>query len=247
MLENINKLEIYIFSAISGLSIMRKLNKNEYIELVAKSKVFEADSFGEKVLRFSDGNYMKLFRRKRLFSSASFYPYWLRFVHNASKLKSLNVPTLRSVIEVVKVPHAKKTAVIYEPLPGFTVKQLLQKNSFNDELMKNLGTFIANLHKKGIYFSSLHLGNIVFTPKGDFGLIDITDLRTFPFAVPLFALKTNMRYLFQSRQGLRLINDENKIDIFVSAYIKNITERNKTKMTDFLLTQRKTTLNQSKT
>jgi len=221
---------------------MRKLNKNEYIELVAKSKVFEADSFGEKVLQFPNGNYMKLFRRKQLFSSALFYPYWLRFIHHASKLRSLDIPTLKSVIEVVKVPHLNKTAVIYEPLPGFTIKQLLQKSSFDNDLIKNFGTFIANLHKKGVYFSSLHLGNVVLTPEGDFGLIDISDLRTFPFAVPLFALKPNMRYLFQSRQGLQLINDESKIDIFISAYIENITKRNAAKITDFLAIQKKLTL-----
>jgi tRNA A-37 threonylcarbamoyl transferase component Bud32 len=149
------------------------------------------------------------------------------------------------VIEVVKVPHAKKVAVIYEPLPGITIKQLLQSSSFDDKLIKRFGGFVASLHKKGVYFSSLHLGNIVLTPEGEFGLIDISDLRTFPFAVPLFALKTNMRYLFQSRQGLQLINNESKIDIFISAYIKNIAKRNKVKMTDFLLTQKK--LNQSKT
>ena len=226
---------------------MKKLNKNEYKELVAKAKVFEADSFGEKVLQFPNGNYMKLFRRKRLFSSALFYPYWLRFIHHASKLRSLGIPTLKSVIEVVKIPHAKKVAVVYEPLPGFTIKQLLQKNSFDNDLIENFGIFVADLHKKGVYFSSLHLGNVVLTPKGEFGLIDISDLRAFPFAVPLFALKTNMRYLFQSRQGLQLINDESKIDIFISAYIKNITERNKAKMADFLLTQKKATFNQSKT
>ncbi|RLD10745.1 MAG: toluene tolerance protein [Chlamydiae bacterium] len=217
---------------------MRKIKENEYKELVAKSKAIEADSFGEKVLQFPNGNYMKLFRRKRLFSSALFYPYWLRFIHHISKLRRLGIPTLKSVIEVVKIPHAKKVAVIYEPLPGFTIKELLQSSSFDDKLIKKFGVFVANLHKKGVYFSSLHLGNVVLTPKGDFGLIDISDLRTFPFAIPLFALKTNMQYLFQSRQGLQLINDESKIDIFISAYVKNITERNKAEMTDFLITQK---------
>ena len=221
---------------------VRKIGENEYKEIVTKSKVLEKDSFGEKVLQFPDGNYMKLFRRKRFFSSALFYPYWLRFVHHASKLKSLNVPTLKSVIEVVKVPHSKKTAVIYEPLPGLTIKQLLQENSFEDELIKKLGLFVATLHKKGIYFSSLHLGNVVLTPEREFGLIDISDLRAFPFAVPLFGLKTNMRYLFQSRQGLKLLKEENKIDIFNFEYLENITKRNKVKMAEFLEIQKGFTL-----
>ncbi len=221
---------------------MRQITQTKYIDLLNKSKVIEADNFGEKVLRLPNGNYMKLFRRKRLFSSALFYPYWLRFVWHASALKRLNILTIGTVIEIVKIPHAKKTAVIYEQLPGQTIKQLLEKNSFDNNLIEKFGEFVALLHKKGIYFSSLHLGNIVLTPEEKFGLIDICDIRFVYFALPLFALKTNIRYFSFSRQGLKLLNNKNKIDIFISAYIKNITKRNRKKIAEFLATQKELVL-----
>ncbi len=221
---------------------MRRITQAKYIDLVNKSKIIEADSFGEKVLLLPNGNYMKLFRRKRFLSSALFYPYWLRFVWHASVLKRLNILTIGSVIEIVKIPHAKKTAVIYEQLPGQTIKQLLEKNTFDNNLIEKLGEFVALLHKKGIYFSALHLGNIVLTPEKEFGLIDICDMRSVYFALPLFALKTNIRYFFLSRQGMKLLNNENKIDIFVSAYLKNITKRNRKKIAKFLETQKELVL-----
>lgn len=43
-------------------------------------------------------------------------------------------------------------------------------------LLEQLAGFFRNLHRKGIYFRSMHLGNIVLTPSGTLGLIDIADL-----------------------------------------------------------------------
>ena len=217
---------------------MRKISEAEYDEIVKKTKVIESDKFGEKVLLYEDGNYMKLFRRKRLFSSALIYPYWLRFVWNTAGLKKMKIPTFASILEVVKVPHSKKTAVIYEPLLGETIKHLLLKGEFGDDMISKLGTFVAEIQKRGVYFSALHLGNIVLTPEGEFGLIDISDMRLVYFPIPLFTLKTNMRYFFHSRQGLKFLKSEKAIDLFVSAYLANITKWNRKKMEKFLALQK---------
>ena len=44
------------------------------------------------------------------------------------------------------------------------------------DLLEQLARFIAELHQAGVYFRSLHLGNVVLTPQGKLGLIDIADL-----------------------------------------------------------------------
>jgi len=36
---------------------------------------------------------------------------------------------------------------------------------------------VRQLHERGVYFRSLHLGNVVRTPDGRLGLIDISDVR----------------------------------------------------------------------
>lgn len=63
----------------------------DYQALRKDAEVIEADFFGDKVLRLEDGNFMKLFRRKRLISSAVFFPYAQRFSDNAQELRNRGV------------------------------------------------------------------------------------------------------------------------------------------------------------
>ena len=62
---------------------MQELDLSAYESLRAGATVLEADKHGDKVLRLPDGNFVKLFRRKRLISSAALYPYAQRFADNA--------------------------------------------------------------------------------------------------------------------------------------------------------------------
>ena len=67
--------------------------------------------------------------------------------------------------------------MLYSPLQGRTLKDIYldAPDAFTTQL-PNLVDFIRTLHLRGIYFRSLHLGNIVRTPEGSLGLIDIADL-----------------------------------------------------------------------
>ncbi len=53
--------------------------------------------------------------------------------------------------------------------------------------------FVIGLHDKGIYFRSLHLGNVVCTPDGRLGLIDFSDLRIHPWSLGNYLRARNMR------------------------------------------------------
>ena len=153
---------------------MKKLSKEGYLTLREGAEVIEADAHGDKVLLLSDGTYLKLFRRKRLISTALIFPYAQRFTQNATKLARLNIPTV-SIIELYLIPSVQRTAVHYNPLAGTTLRNLPE--GINEALANKLGTFIRDLHDKGIYFRSLHLGNIVLTQKNQLGLIDISDMK----------------------------------------------------------------------
>lgn len=43
----------------------------------------------------------------------------------------------------------------------------------------SLGRDEIDLHEKGIYFRSAHLANVILTPDGKLGPIDISDMKTF--------------------------------------------------------------------
>ena len=61
---------------------MQSIDHSTYEALRKGAQVLEADGSGDKVLRLADGRMLKLFRRKRLLSSALFFPYAQRFANN---------------------------------------------------------------------------------------------------------------------------------------------------------------------
>lgn len=142
----------------------------------------EADRHGDKVLLLADGSYLKLFRRKRLLSSAAWYPYARRFADNTRALARLGIPCPQ-VIELFRLPRIERDAVHYLALPGETIRRMVAAgipDSQADELRHQIREFVDHLHDLGIYFRSCHLGNIVLTPQGELGLIDVADLKLYP-------------------------------------------------------------------
>lgn len=160
-------------------SALHQLRSEDYLQLRAGAHVIEADHHGEKVLLLADGTYFKLFRRKRLISSAAWYPYARRFADNADALAQLGIPCPQ-VIELYRVPEIDRDAVHYRALPGETLRHAIAAGLTEDEasrLRHEFRQFVDRLHDCGIYFRSCHLGNVVLTPTGEMGLIDIADLQ----------------------------------------------------------------------
>jgi hypothetical protein len=156
---------------------LQTISHNAYLALRARAFVIERDAFGDKVLRQEDGGYVKLFRRKRWISSAAWYPYAQRFADNAGRLHALAIPC-PEVTGIYRIPTIERDAVTYRPLVGDTLRTLAEKEGYLPlRLISQIGTFIARLHANGVYFRSLHSGNVLLCPDGQFGLIDIADMR----------------------------------------------------------------------
>ena len=158
---------------------MKKLAHTDYLALREGATVIEADRFGEKVLLLPDGSYVKLFRRKRLISSAAWYPYARRFADNAQALAQRGIPCPR-IIDLYRIQAIERDAVHYHPLTGTTLRHLVRDGvdaATEQRLRTAFNRFVRRLHDLGIYFRSLHLGNVVLTPDDELGLIDISDVR----------------------------------------------------------------------
>lgn len=85
----------------------------------------------------------------------------------------------------------------------------------------SLGIFISKLHNLGIYFRSLHFGNIVQTPEGELGLIDIADMSIFPQALGLGRRLRNFRHIHRERYSTRLLSAEAK-EILIQSYANSM-------------------------
>jgi hypothetical protein len=174
----------------------------EFLALKTGAEVLEADLYGEKVLLLTDGSILKLFRRKRLITSAAWYPYAQRFVDNAEALARRGIPIPR-VIEAWRVPSVKRDAVRYWPLAGKTLRALTveggeELDADGERRTKRLFTaFVIRLHALGIYFRSLHLGNVILTPNGELGLIDFSDLRIYRRPLSTFMRRRNIRRMLE--------------------------------------------------
>lgn len=172
-----------------------RLSQVDFDQLTLGAKVLEADSHGAKVYLLGDGNILKVFRRKRLISSALLRPYSRRFIDNAARLAQMGIPTLE-VISHHKLDLPGRTAVLYRPLPGQTLLQLSREPGFSwDGLLPQLVELIRQLHRSGIYFRSLHLGNVVMTPDQRLGLIDVADMRFLRAPLPARMVRRNVQHM----------------------------------------------------
>ncbi|HPR83865.1 MAG TPA: hypothetical protein PLD51_08405, partial [Pontiellaceae bacterium] len=97
----------------------------------------------------------------------------------------------------VQIPHLNRTGVIYQPLAGRTLRQVAKDGQFTAQLAGLLGAFIAGLHRQGVYFRALHLGNVVLCPDGTLGLIDISNLTAYPWRLGQRAGMRNLFHLFR--------------------------------------------------
>ncbi|MBV6286442.1 toluene tolerance protein [Pseudomonas aegrilactucae] len=196
---------------------MQALEHARYLALREGAQVLEADGTGDKVLRLQDGSMLKLFRRKRLITSAAWYPYARRFADNCTTLAERAIPCPH-VRQVYRIAEIARDAVHYDPLPGHTLRQLLDQPQGSEQLRAQLGAFIAQLHEKGIYFRSAHLGNVVLTPEGELGLIDIADLRTYSRPLHKRLRLRNFKHMLRYPQDRAWLLGSGS-DAFSSAYL----------------------------
>ena len=139
--------------------------------MLEKSEVLMKDRHGLKVIGTPDGRIVKFFRRKRLLSSALWDPYVKRFARNAENLKKAGIPTVE-VTGVFRVSSLKRDAVVYHRMEGESLRDLPVKEA----RIGAFAAFFAELHRKGVFFRSIHFGNVLKLPDGRLGLIDIADM-----------------------------------------------------------------------
>lgn len=198
---------------LSKLSV-RSLSADDAQRMTINASVVEEDGLGPKVLKLEDGSFLKLFRARRWHTYGSFYPYSERFAENSQRLArtGLNTP---AILDLYRMPNGS-SAVRYQPLPGRTLRQVLQAMpsvSMRQALVQRYGRFLAELHERGVYFRSLHLGNVLLLEDGEFGLIDLADLRLLPSPLNLELRRRNLRHMQRYTEDRRWLFDAHFTDL----------------------------------
>ena len=177
---------------------MKRIDQETYEQLLASATVLERDGYGAKVLALADGSLVKVFRRKRWLSTALVFPYALRFARNARRLAERGFVSVQ-VLDTAYCPALARHLVTYRPLPGVTLRQALKAAAVQrPQLLAAFAAFVATLHHEGIYFRSLHFGNVIVSPSGSsLGLIDVADLRTYAWPLPSFLRVRNFSHMLR--------------------------------------------------
>lgn len=187
-------------------------------QLSQNARIIEEDGLGPKVLRLEDGSFLKLFRRRRWYTSGTFNPYSERFAVNSEQLRRAGIPT-PEILGLYRLEDGS-SAVHYSPLPGHTLRQVLQgitAPAVRQALVERFGKFMAQLHEQGVYFRSLHLGNVLVLEDGEFGLIDLADLRIYPSPLSLSLRQRNLRHMQRYTEDKRWLFEDH-FDALLQGY-----------------------------
>ena len=184
---------------------------NEQLQALSHdSTVLEQDGLGPKVLRLSDGSFLKLFRKRRLLSSETLKPYAKRFADNSKRLKQLGFFT-PEILAVYRLEDpVNSSAVHYLPLPGETLRQALAHALPPQQhaLVKQFGQLLGLLHERGVYFRSIHLGNVLLLPNAGLGLIDIADMKVGHRPLSLRMRTRNLKHMRRYAQDKAWLFDQ---------------------------------------
>ena len=157
---------------------MRIVTANQLQDWLDHGELLEKDSFGPKVVRLTDGRLLKIMHNRRTPLLTRLLPSAQRFKRNAERLQQAGIAT-PVIDETLWVDRDKAvSASLYQPLEGEPLDGMFRHDRARFlSLLPKLGAYIYQLHQRGIYFRSLHLGNILQTPDGGFGLIEFLDMR----------------------------------------------------------------------
>ncbi len=188
--------------------------------MIKNGEVLTKDTFGDKVIRLNDGRIAKLFRLKRVFSSALIWPYAKRFVRAVEILQKKNIPTVQ-IINTYKVPSIKRDLIIYQPLEGDSLRDLLNDKNSREKFVLEFACFLAHLHNSGIYFRAIHFNNVIVTSQGRFGLIDVTDLFYSSSPLNRFKRARNFKPILHYKEDRQAIASVS-MELFLDKYVENV-------------------------
>lgn len=84
--------------------------------------------------------------------------------------------------------------------PAAPLRELLDAEPGSERWIAEFGRFLGQLHRQGVYFRSLHFGNLVVGDGGVFGLIDVADLEFRAAPLPPSLVVRNLRHLLRYPQ-----------------------------------------------
>jgi tRNA A-37 threonylcarbamoyl transferase component Bud32 len=193
---------------------MRHIGRDELTQLIARNKILYGTVERPGIMLTPNGEIVKAFYKRKKLSTATFFPQARQFITSSQKLsdRGITAPTIKDFLYCKEIPvHL----VIYDRLEGEDIRSLCETEGI--KVLARLPAYLANLHKIGVYFRAIHLGNILIEGKTT-SLIDISDLSISLTALGVFQRARNLAHLFNAEEDKRSFVNYG-IDRFLDEYI----------------------------
>ncbi len=158
----------------------RVLSSEQFAALCARSEILVSKGGQPAVLAQETAAgiplVIKIWRRDRLAASLRAYHRRFRLALGALRERGIVAPRY---VGHGRVRGSGERVVVYQRLEGEPLRGRLEAVR-----VARLAGLVARLHDRGIYFRGLHLANVIETPDGALGLIDVQDIRFLPRPLP---------------------------------------------------------------
>jgi len=173
---------------------MQKLDRTQLENFIDTSRVLHGTTERPGLMLTPGDEIVKFFYRRKKISTAALLPQAQRFATNSRKLLERDVPgpVVKCVMYCDEIPVHM---VVYNRIKGKDVRELCQTDGVAN--LAQLPEYFAHLHKTGIYFRAVHLGNILIN-HGAISLVDISDLTTQGSSLGVFQRARNLAHLFNA-------------------------------------------------
>ena len=162
--------------------------------------VEKANDLGHRKTFHKKNEIIKIFNVRGYISSGFFNTYASRIIKNSIKLKDHEISSIEITNELTFQYNNRLSGVSYKYIPGKTYRDL--GNKITKEMITDLAKYISIIHKKGIYFRAMHLGNILLHNKKLF-LIDIAKIHFYPWSLFIFTRARAFRRMIKYKDDIK--------------------------------------------
>lgn len=168
---------------------MEKLTTQQAQQIIASYELLMGTEQHPNLLENDTGEIVKLFYAKKRLSTSFFFPKAKVFADNGVLLKKLQVIAPLTKRVAYYAPR-KMYLAVYDRIPGKDLR--MWDADKNRAALEGLGKYLAELHRKGVMFRGIHLGNVLMDDAGQYALVDISGLSVKSKPLSLWQRKRNL-------------------------------------------------------
>ncbi len=173
---------------------MLRLSEQELQDFIAEHSILYGTVDRPGLMLSARDEIVKPFYRRKLISTSTLLPQARRFTTSSRKLLEIGVAA-PVVKQIIFCPEYPVHMVVYDRIAGKDFRELVDE--LGSEQLAILPTYLAELHRLGVFFRAIHLGNLIYD-GARVHLVDISDLSVRHRPLNALQRARNLAHLFNA-------------------------------------------------